>query len=254
MKLVRHTSKSLGARALPRCSRRRRAAHRRNLVHAAASDLPLLAKYIFTSERLSVQVHPERRAGPRARPAAAARANAGTSSTREPGATLGLGLKREVGKDELRAAALDGSIEQLMDWQPVRAGDFFFVPAGTIHAIGAGISLLEFQQNIGHHLPPLRLRPPARAAPRRRHRGRASERASPTACCSISSAREARTLVDGPHFTLVAHDAGCADRIGSAGSCRSTARCARRRHGRPAIACCSEPGDDARIRPAARDC
>ena len=41
----------------------------------------------------------------------------------------------------------DGSIEQLMEWRPVAAGDFVFVPSGTIHAIGAGISLLEFQQN-----------------------------------------------------------------------------------------------------------
>jgi len=47
----------------------------------------------------------------------------------------------------LRSAALDGSIEELIDWRPVIAGDFFLVPAGTIHAIGAGISLLEFQQN-----------------------------------------------------------------------------------------------------------
>ena len=49
--------------------------------------------------------------------------------------------------DELRSAALDGSIEELIDWRPVAAGDFIFVPSGTIHAIGAGISLLEFQQN-----------------------------------------------------------------------------------------------------------
>ena len=60
---------------------------------------------------------------------------------------IGLGLTHEASKDELRSAALDGSIEQLMDWRPVAAGDFLFVPARTIHAIGAGISLIEFQQN-----------------------------------------------------------------------------------------------------------
>src|SRR5205823_13170573 len=65
----------------------------------------------------------------------------------EPGAVLGLGLTREAAADELRAAALDGSIEELISWRPVRAGDFISVPPGTIHAIGAGISLLEIQQN-----------------------------------------------------------------------------------------------------------
>jgi len=52
-----------------------------------------------------------------------------------------------VGAGALRAAALDGSIERLMTWHPVRAGDFFYIPAGTVHAIGGGVSLIEVQQN-----------------------------------------------------------------------------------------------------------
>src|SRR6201986_3658547 len=48
---------------------------------------------------------------------------------------------------ELREAAIGGYLEELLDWKPVRAGDFFYVPAGTVHAIGAGITLVEFQQN-----------------------------------------------------------------------------------------------------------
>jgi mannose-6-phosphate isomerase len=47
----------------------------------------------------------------------------------------------------MRRAAEDGSIEALMQWHKVRAGDFFYIPAGTVHAIGAGISLIEVQQN-----------------------------------------------------------------------------------------------------------
>src|SRR3546814_5718735 len=58
----------------------------------------------------------------------------------EPDAKLGIGLTRRLSGEELRAAALDGSIEQLMDWKDVKAGDFFFIPAGTVHAIGAGRS------------------------------------------------------------------------------------------------------------------
>src|SRR5690606_1940390 len=47
----------------------------------------------------------------------------------------------------MRKAARDGSIERLMEWHTVRAGDFFYIPAGTVHAIGAGVSLIEVQQN-----------------------------------------------------------------------------------------------------------
>ena len=97
--------------------------------------LPLLTKYLFTSERLSIQNHPS------------AKEECWLILDAEPGAALGLGFKREVERDELRAAALDGSIVDLLDWKPVSAGDFYYVPAGTVHAIGPGLSLLEFQQN-----------------------------------------------------------------------------------------------------------
>jgi mannose-6-phosphate isomerase len=111
-----------------------------------AGDLPLLVKYIFTSERLSIQVHPsDDQAHARSLPSG--KEECWYILDAEPGATLGLGLKREVTPDALRAAALDGSIEELMDWRPVQTGDFFYVPAGTVHAIGGGLSLLEFQQN-----------------------------------------------------------------------------------------------------------
>lgn len=109
-------------------------------------DQPLLVKYLFTSERLSVQVHPKDEQA-RARGLERGKSECWYILEAEPGATLGLGLKRDASAEELRAAALDGSIEELVDWRPVRAGDFFSVPPGTIHAIGGGISLLEFQQN-----------------------------------------------------------------------------------------------------------
>lgn len=110
-------------------------------------DLPLLVKYIFTSEKLSIQVHPNDEQA-RARGFRSGKAECWYILEAEPGAVLGLGLNREVTAEELRSAALDGSIERLLHWHPVRAGDFIFVPPGTIHAIGAGISLLEFQQNV----------------------------------------------------------------------------------------------------------
>src|SRR3990167_1705670 len=104
----------------------------------------LLVKYIFTSEKLSVQVHP-----------GAGQAPAGMSGKEEcwyildaePDARIAIGFDSPLGAGELRSAAIDGSIEQLLTWHEVRPGDFFYIPAGTVHAIGAGISLIELQQN-----------------------------------------------------------------------------------------------------------
>ncbi len=61
---------------------------------------------------------------------------------------MGLGLKKTVSATKLKTAAILGEIEPLIDWKPLKKGDVFYVPAGTIHAIGAGISLVEIQQNV----------------------------------------------------------------------------------------------------------
>ncbi|MFD2579466.1 class I mannose-6-phosphate isomerase [Novosphingobium colocasiae] len=65
----------------------------------------------------------------------------------DPGATLGIGFREEIGEEAMRAAALDGSIEDLMVWHAVKPGDFFYIPANTVHAIGAGVTVIEVQQN-----------------------------------------------------------------------------------------------------------
>jgi mannose-6-phosphate isomerase len=165
----------------------------------AGDDVPLLAKYIFTSERLSIQVHPDD-AQARERGLAHGKSECWTILDAEPGAMLGLGLIRAVSKEELRGAALDGSIEQLMDWRPVSAGDFVFVPAGTVHAIGAGISLLEFQRNAD-----VTYRLYDYGRPRALHLddGLAVATAAPFAGPVLRIDRAGPMLVDGPHFTLV---------------------------------------------------
>ena len=106
----------------------------------------LLIKYLFTSEKLSVQVHPDddqaHAAGlPRGKDECWVILDA------EPDSTIALGTLEPMSHDALRAAALDGSIEAKLDWKPVKAGDFFYSASGTIHAIGAGITLIEVQQN-----------------------------------------------------------------------------------------------------------
>ena len=107
----------------------------------------LLIKYLFTSEKLSVQVHPN---DEQAHAAGLPRGKdeCWVILAAEPDSTIALGTKYPVDRETLRAAALDGSIEDLLDWKPVNAGDFLYSGSGTIHAIGAGITLVEVQQNV----------------------------------------------------------------------------------------------------------
>ena len=113
----------------------------------AADESELLVKYLFTSERLSVQVHPGDEAA-RARGHKRGKDEAWYILAAEPGAAIGLGLVRPVSAEALRAAALDGGIGALLDWRKIAAGDFLYSPAGTIHAIGPGLALIEIQQNL----------------------------------------------------------------------------------------------------------
>lgn len=106
----------------------------------------LLVKYLFTAEKLSIQVHPDD-ATARAMGKPRGKDEAWVVLAAEHEATIGIGLHEALTPDQLRAAALDGSIEQLLDWHPVAPGDVFYSPAGTIHAIGGGLTLIEVQQN-----------------------------------------------------------------------------------------------------------
>lgn len=107
----------------------------------------LLIKYLFTSAKLSVQVHPDDDQA-QARGHRCGKEECWLILDADLGATIGIGLKDPTDSESLRSAALDGSIEQMLDWKPVEAGDLFYLPAGTIHAIGPGVTLLEVQQNI----------------------------------------------------------------------------------------------------------
>ncbi|OCC22984.1 mannose-6-phosphate isomerase [Croceicoccus estronivorus] len=104
----------------------------------------LLVKYLFTSEKLSVQVHP---AAGKLSEAPCGKEECWLVMDAEPGAMLGIGFTAPVSPETMRRAALDGSIENMLAWHPVRAGDFFYIPAGTVHAIGGGVSLIEVQLN-----------------------------------------------------------------------------------------------------------
>jgi mannose-6-phosphate isomerase len=112
----------------------------------AGSDYPLLVKFIFTSAKLSVQVHPNDAY------AEAVENSRGKTEmwhilSAQPHSTIVLGFKESVTKDQFREALASETIEDLLNEIPVKAGDTYFAEAGTVHAIGAGITLCEIQQN-----------------------------------------------------------------------------------------------------------
>ena len=111
-----------------------------------ASIPTLLLKLLFTNEPLSIQVHPDDTFA-RAIGMPNGKSEAWYIISAKPDAKIGVGLKYRVTRQELRAAIRDGSIVDLLQWRPVAIGDVIFIPAGTIHALGAGIVLAEIQQN-----------------------------------------------------------------------------------------------------------
>ena len=170
----------------------------------------LLVKYIFTSEKLSVQVHPSDVQLP-----GQGKEECWLVVDAEPGAALGIGFREAIGADAMRAAALDGSIEGLLEWHPVSAGDFFYIPANTVHAIGAGVSLIEVQQNSD-----VTYRLYDYGRPRELHLDEGvavarGERYSPTSRLHVRGSGSL-SLVSGPRFRLdwvqgARKDAACAD-------------------------------------------
>ncbi len=105
----------------------------------------LLVKLLFTSEALSIQVHPDD-AYARSIGLRNGKTEAWYVLSATPGAKVALGLKRRLTQQQLREVVCDGSISDLVVWQTVLPDDVIFVPAGTIHAIGAGLVIAEIQQ------------------------------------------------------------------------------------------------------------
>ena len=112
---------------------------------AAFSGFPVMVKFIDAKADLSVQVHPDDKT-------AAKRDSFGKTEMwyavdADPGAFIYLGFKRAVTAQELEKAAEDGTLTDLLKKYEVKKGDVFFIPAGTVHAIGAGCLMCEIQQN-----------------------------------------------------------------------------------------------------------
>ena len=112
---------------------------------AASASVPLLVKILFTRDNLSVQVHPGDEYARRHHDSRG-KTEMWRILRAEPDSRVALGLRAPVTAEHLREAAITGEIMQLLNWVPARAGDTFFVPAGTIHTIGHGLVLCEVQQ------------------------------------------------------------------------------------------------------------
>ena len=112
------------------------------------AEFPLLLKFIFPKDKLSIQVHPDDSYA-----AAHEQAAGGRGKTEmwhvvsaEPGARLLAGLKTGVTRERFRAALADHTLEELFESYEVSAGDTFFLPAGVPHSIGPGMIVCEVQE------------------------------------------------------------------------------------------------------------
>jgi mannose-6-phosphate isomerase len=110
------------------------------------NQCPLLAKLLFTTERLSVQVHPRDDYAYKHHQSLG-KTEAWYVVAAEPEAEVAVGFKEHITARRMEESARSGEIEALLDWRSVKAGDAIFVPAGTVHAIGAGVTICEIQQN-----------------------------------------------------------------------------------------------------------
>jgi mannose-6-phosphate isomerase len=111
-------------------------------------NFPLLVKFLFTREKLSVQVHPDDDYAARneARAGGRGKTEMWYALRAEPGAEVLLGLKPDVTRETFQKAILDGTAEECLKRVPVREGETIFVPARTAHTIGAGLVLCEIQE------------------------------------------------------------------------------------------------------------
>lgn len=169
--------------------------------HPDGDDAQIMVKFLFTSERLSIQVHPDDVA------AQAAGYPRGKEECwlvldAKPDAELGVGLVAETTREALHDAALDGTIVDMIDWRHARADDFVYNQAGTIHAIGAGLTVVEVQQNVDCTY---RLYDYGRPRELHLETGLAVSETAPRRDPRDGrvAANDNRLLVDGPHFRLL---------------------------------------------------
>ncbi|TXT24972.1 MAG: mannose-6-phosphate isomerase, partial [Planctomycetota bacterium] len=115
--------------------------------HASCGRFPLLFKFLDAAETLSVQVHPNDSQSARIAAGGCGKSEAWVILLAEPDSRMFIGLNSEVDRVTLERHLAAGTVEQCLHSITVQPGDVISVPAGTVHAIGAGIALAEIQQS-----------------------------------------------------------------------------------------------------------
>lgn len=111
-----------------------------------ARIFPILTKIIDAQASLSVQVHPDDAYAQRTEHQMNGKTECWYIMDAQPGAELVMGWTRDTSREEYERRVADGSLGDILHRVPVKAGDAFYIPAGTLHAIGAGITIFETQQ------------------------------------------------------------------------------------------------------------
>jgi len=111
--------------------------------------IPILVKFIFTEQKLSVQVHPDDAYASAHEKAAGGRGKTEMWYTlrARPGTEVMVGLRPGATKEKFQRAIQDGTAEDWLEHVRLQAGDAVFVPAGTAHTIGPGLVLCEIQEH-----------------------------------------------------------------------------------------------------------
>lgn len=107
---------------------------------------PLLVKLLLTTERLSVQVHPGDEYAQKHH-ASLGKTEAWYVVDAQPPGEVAIGFDEVLTPEKFESAIASGEIEQLLNWKKVQPGEVVFVPAGTVHAVGAGLTICEIQEN-----------------------------------------------------------------------------------------------------------
>ena len=113
---------------------------------AEFSFFPVLIKFIDAAQNLSVQVHPSDEYALK-NENSLGKTEMWYIVEAQPGAGIYLGFNRDVSKEEYEKAIKENRLTELLNFYEVKAGDCYFIPSGTIHAIGKGCLICEIQQN-----------------------------------------------------------------------------------------------------------
>lgn len=117
------------------------------LGNCGSTSFPLLYKFIDANDKLSVQVHPDDIQTVNNNWGVRGKTECWYVIDAQNGATIITGIKKDITRDTMRTAITDGTFKSMLQEETVQAGDLFFIPSGTIHAIMAGSLIYEVQES-----------------------------------------------------------------------------------------------------------